>query len=102
MEKIDALYDQRYAADQGLRDAVAQGKTSKPAFRNYYGLKASIAFSYGSHDEWNILRLINDKRRGGTQFGVANQIASFYDGHATAPSAAEQGISTGYVGRCNF
>jgi len=42
------------------------------------------------------------KRRGGTQFGVANQIASFYDGRATPPSAAEQGISTGYVGRCNF
>jgi hypothetical protein len=102
MEKIDAIFDQRYAADEGLRKAVEQDKTSKAAFRNYYGLKASIAFSYGSHDEWNILRLINDKRRGGTQFGVANQIASFYDGHATPPSAAEQGISSGYVGRCNF
>jgi len=102
MEKIDAIFDQRYASDEALRNAVAQGKTSKPAFRMYYGLRASIAFSYGSHDEWNILRLLNDKRRGGTQFGVANQIASFYDGHATPPSAAEQGISTGYVGRCNF
>ena len=101
MEKIDDLFDRRYLADQGLRDAVAQGKVSKPTFRNYYGLRASIAFSYGSHDEWNILRLLNDRRRG-TQFGVANQIASFYDGHATPPSAAEQGVSTGYVGRCNF
>jgi len=102
MEKIEAIFDQRYAADEALRKAVEQGRLSKATFRNYYGLKASIAFSYGSHDEWNILRLINDKRRGGTQFGVANQIASFYDGHATPPSAAEQGISTGYVGRCNF
>jgi hypothetical protein len=102
MEKIDALFDQRFAADQGLRDAIAQGKLSKATFRNYYALRASIAFSYGSHDEWNILRLLNDKRRGGTQFGVANQIASFYDGHATPPSAAEQGVSSGYVGRCNF
>jgi hypothetical protein len=101
METIDALFDQRYAADEGLRKAVEQGRTSKAAFHNYYALKASIAFSYGSHDEWNILRLINDKRRGGTQFGVANQIASFYDGRATPPSAAEQSISTGYVGRCN-
>jgi len=102
MEKIEALFDQRYAADEGLRKAVEQGRTSKAAFRNYYGLRASVAFSYGSHDEWNILRVLNDKRRGGAQFGVANQIASFYDGHATPPSAAEQGISTGYVGRCNF
>src|SRR3989440_2151879 len=102
MEKIDELFDKRYAADDGLRNAVAQGKVSKTTFRNYYGLRASIAFSYGSHDEWNILRLLNDRRRGGTQFGVANQIASFYDGRATAPSAAAQGISTGYVGRCDF
>ena len=102
MEKIEALFDQRYAADEALRKAVEQGRLSKATFRNYYGLKASIAFSYGSHDEWNILRLINDKRRGGTQFGVANQIASFYDGRATPPAAAEQGISSGYVGRCNF
>ena len=62
----------------------------------------SIAFSYGSHDEWNILRLINVKRLGGTQFGVANQIASFYDGRPTPPSAAEQTVSNGYMGRCNF
>jgi hypothetical protein len=102
MEKIDALFDQRYAADEGLRKAVEQGRVSKATFRNYYGLKASIAFSYGSHDEWNILRLINVKRLGGTQFGVASQIASFYDGRATPPSAAEQPVSNGYMGRCNF
>ena len=102
MDKIDALFDQRYAADEKLRDAVVQGKVSKATFRNYYGLKASITFSYGSHDEWNILRLINVKRLGGTQFGVANQIASFYDGRATPPSAAEQPVSNGYMGRCNF
>ena len=102
MEKIDALFDQRYAADEGLRKAVEQGKVSKPTFRNYYGLKASVAFSYGSHDEWNILRLINVKRLGGPQFGVANQIASFYDGRPTPPAAAEQPVSNGYMGRCNF
>ena len=102
MERIDELFDKRYASDEGLRKAVEQGKTNKAMFRMYYGLRASIAFSYGSHDEWNILRLLNERRRGGTQFGVANQIASFYDGQATPPSAAEQGVSTGYVGRCNF
>src|SRR5256714_13110609 len=29
MEKIEDLFDRRYAADHGLRDAVAQGRTSK-------------------------------------------------------------------------
>jgi len=102
MDKIDALFEQRLASDEALRKAVDQGKVSKATFRNYYGLKASIDFSYGSHDEWNILRLINIKRLGGTQFGVANQIASFYDGRPTPPSAAEQPVSNGYMGRCNF
>ena len=102
MEKIDALFDQRYAADEKLREAVTKGSLTKATFRNYYGLKASVMFSYGSHDEWNILRLINVKRLGGTQFGVANQIASFYDGRPTPPSAAEQPVSNGYMGRCNF
>ena len=45
MEKIDALFDQRSASDEGLRKAVEQGKVSKASFRNYYGLKASITFS---------------------------------------------------------
>lgn len=102
LEKIDTIFDQRYAADEGLRKAVEAGRLSKATFRNYYGLRASIAFSYGSHDEWNILRILNERRRGATKFGVANQIASFYDGRAVAPAAAEQGVSTGYVGRCNF
>jgi hypothetical protein len=102
MEKVEAIFEQRLVSDAGFRRVVEQGRVTKATFRNYYALRASIAFSYGSHDEWNILRVLNDKRRGGAQFGVANQIASFYDGHATPPSAAEQGISTGYVGRCNF
>lgn len=101
MEKIDAIFDQRFASDEGLRKAVEQGRLSKAAFRNYYGLRASIAFSYGSHDEWNILRILNERRRGAARFGIANQIASFYDGHASAPSAAEQLVSAGYMGRCN-
>jgi hypothetical protein len=100
MEKIDALFDQRYAVDEGLRKAVEQGRLTKATFRNYYGLRASVAFSYGSHDEWNILRLLNERRRS-AQPGVASQIASFYDGRPTPPSDAEQAVSAGYMGRCN-
>jgi hypothetical protein len=101
MEKIDAIFDQRLAADEGLRREVDRGRVSKQTFRNYYALRASINFSYGSHDEWNILRLLNERRRGNAQLGVANQIASFYDGRATPPAAAEQSVSGGYAGRCN-
>ena len=69
MEKIDALFDRRYATDEGLRKAVEQGKVSKTTFRNYYALRAAISFSYGSHDEWNIVRILNDRRRGATKSG---------------------------------
>jgi hypothetical protein len=100
MEKIDALFDQRRAIDQRLQDAVNQGKVTKTSFRNYYALRASIVFSYGSHDEWNIARILNDRRRGATQYGLANQISTFYDGQPVVPGAYEQAVASGDTGRC--
>ena len=41
--------------------AVAAGKLSKTGFRNDDSLRASVAFSYGSHDEWNISHLLNER-----------------------------------------
>src|SRR5258706_696718 len=58
MARIDAYFDKRLKADPDLEKAV-QGGLTKSAFRNYYALKASSAFSKGAHDEWNIIRLIN-------------------------------------------
>jgi hypothetical protein len=100
MEKIDSIFDQRLAADEGLRKAVEQGKVSKGTFRNYYGLRASIVFSYGSRDEWNIARILNERRRGATAYGLANQISIFYDGRPVVPAAYEQPVASGDVGRC--
>ena len=100
MEKIDALFDRRYAADEGLRKAVEQGKVSKTTFRNYYALRAAISFSYGSHDEWNIVRILNERRRGATKSGIADQIAVWFDGRAAVPGAYEQSIAAGDAGRC--
>jgi len=100
MEKVDALFDRRYATDEGLRKAVEQGKVSKTTFRNYYALRAAISFSYGSHDEWNIVRILNDRRRGATKSGIADQIAVWFDGRAAVPGAYEQSIAAGDAGRC--
>lgn len=101
MEKVDAIFEQRLASDAGFRRVVEQGRVTKTTFRNYYALRASVAFSYGAHDEWNILRILNERRRGAQHLGVPHQIASFFDGRATAPGASEQAVSTGYAGRCN-
>jgi len=100
MERIDALFDRRYATDEVLRKAVEQGKVSKATFRNYYALRAAISFSYGSHDEWNIVRILNERRRGATKSGIADQIAVWFDGRAAVPGAYEQGIAAGDAGRC--
>ena len=100
MGKIDAYFDKRLATDPGLQKAVASGQVSKQTFRNYYALRASIAFSYGSHDEWNIARIINARRRGATDYGLANQLGIMFNGAAAAPGAAEVPIANGDAGRC--
>jgi hypothetical protein len=98
--RLESWFDSRSATDPGFEQAVDQGKLSKRGFRNYYGLRASVGFSYGSHDEWNIARIINERRRGADDFGVANQLSILFDGRAAAPGAAEAPIASGDVGRC--
>jgi cytochrome d ubiquinol oxidase subunit I len=100
IEKINAYFDRRLASDADFKKAVDQGKLTKSSFRNYYALHASVAFSLGSHDEWNISHLINDRRRGANDFGIANQIPILFDGHAVPPGSFEGAIASGDVGRC--
>jgi len=100
MEKIEAYFDKRFASDPKLKDAVEQNKVSKKTFRNYYALRASVAFSYGSHDEWNISRLLNERRRGSMDFGISNQLSILFDGRATTPGDFEAADASGNVGRC--
>jgi hypothetical protein len=100
LDVIDAYFDKRAAQDQHLKDAVDQNKISKQAFRNYYGLRASVAFSFGSHDEWNIARIINERRRGSEEFGIANQLGILFDGQPVSPGNFESSIASGDVGRC--
>ena len=100
MDTIDGYFDARLAADPDLKKAVADGKVSKASFRNYYALRAAVTFSYGSHDEWNIARLLNERRRGADRFGIAGQLGVFFDGNAVAPGTYESQISAGDAGRC--
>jgi hypothetical protein len=104
MEKIDAYFDKEYATGNDFkgdfRKAVDDKKLSKRTFRDYYALRASVEFSYGSHDEWNIARIVNERRRGAEEFGIANQLAILFGGRAAAPGSAEAPIASGDVGRC--
>ena len=98
--RLESWFDNRVAADPSFKQAVDQGKLSKPGFRNYYGLRASVGFSYGSHDEWNIARTINERRRGATDYGIANQLPIFFDGRPVTPGGYETPAAAGDVGRC--
>jgi hypothetical protein len=98
--KLNDFFDKRVASDPDFKKAVDQGKISKASFRNYYGLRASVSFSYGSHDEWNIARLVNERRRGATEFGIANQLPVFFDGQPVSPGGFESAAASGDTGRC--
>jgi hypothetical protein len=93
MAKVDAYYDAYNPKD------YADKPIDKGLFRNYYGLRASVSFSNGSHDEWNIIRAINAKRRA-TERGIVKQLAVLFDGRAVPPGMYETSVAPGYVRPC--
>lgn len=100
MAKLDAYFDRRVKSDPEFEKAVQSGGLTKAAFRRYYALRASAAVSRGAHDEWNILRLINERRRADGKLGTGAQIPLMFDGRPVAPPDMEVSVSEGYVGRC--
>lgn len=100
MDKITTYFDDRLGKDAPLKREVDRGRVTRNTFRNYYALKASVTFSNGAHDEWNIFRQLNDRRRADAKYGVANQIPMLFDGKSVAPAAAEQSITPGVSGAC--
>jgi hypothetical protein len=72
-------------------------------FLRFYGLRASANFSLGSHDEWAILRLVNEARRKQSEApdkldgDVGDQLAAFFDGVQVSLSASEAPVSRGYA-----
>jgi hypothetical protein len=94
MEIISKYYDELSKKDTELR------KVDKKSFREYYSLRASVSFSYGSHDEWNIVRAINERRRADTKYGLTKQLAVLFDGHAVPPGQFESAIASGNTGEC--
>jgi len=99
MAKIDQYFDRRLKTDPELEKAAKSGLT-KAAFRTYYALRASSAFSRGAHDEWNIIRVINERRRSDGKLGIANQLPVLFDGHSVPAADSESTVSEGYVGKC--
>lgn len=95
MEKLDAYYDGLAKTDAGISNV------DKIKFRNYYALRASVSFSRGSHDEWNIVRAVNAKRReADKQAGIVKQLGVFFEGRAVPPGLFEAPVEAGTAGDC--
>ncbi|MGH6815234.1 MAG: hypothetical protein ACREC6_05995 [Hyphomicrobiaceae bacterium] len=99
MAKIERYFDNRLKTDPDLDKAVQKGLT-RAAFRNYYALKASTTFSKGAHDEWNIVRIVNERRRANAGLGIPSQIPVLFDGRGVTPADSEVPTSEGYTGKC--
>jgi hypothetical protein len=120
---IDAYFARKFSTDAAFRDAfsipnidwghatqASPGPEARKAwvkqrtdFLRFYGLRASANFSLGSHDEWEIFRLINELRRkksaqpGMLDGDVGDQVAGYFDGNQVDPSSSEAKVSRGYA-----
>ncbi len=102
MDTIVKYFDERLEKDPGLKREVDRGRITKNTFRNYYTLRASVSFSNGAHDEWNIVRLLNERRRADPKFGNTGQIPKFFDGKAVSSGEFENPIAAGSLGACKL
>lgn len=65
-------------------------------FFRYYTVRGGVNFSLGSHDEWNIWCLLNERRRAAVPHGVSDQIAGFFEGTQLDPAAFVYPTAAGY------
>jgi hypothetical protein len=74
---------------------VAEADKRRNEFFRYYGVRASVNYSRGSHDEWNIWQMLNAERR--KRLNLGEQIAGFFAGEQIPPAATEFPVSPGYA-----
>lgn len=89
------FYDPDGRRLKGWRER-AEWQHRRDAFFRYYTVRAGVNFSLGSHDEWNLWRLLNEKRRQASPHGVSDQIAGFFEGAQLDPAATVTPTARGY------
>lgn len=114
---LEAYFSRKHATDPIFRSTFSVANTAwpnpKPSadeqkaraawdqqrkdFVRFYGLRASVTFSKGSHDEWNILLQLNERRLKASNGDVGILIAAFFDGKQVSPGSLVNPISTGYA-----
>jgi hypothetical protein len=90
LSAIDRYIEAKATESEAFKKEVASDAKRREAFLRFYGLRASVNYSKGAHDEWNIFVKINDRR------GVGEQIPMYYDGRALSPAEMEMEVAPGY------
>ena len=90
--RIDEWLTERAAKDPHYKKIAEDDKLRK-AFIRFYGLRGSVVYSKGCHDEWNIITAINTKRP------VGNDIVVYFDGVPIEPGDYRDSIAPGYEAR---
>lgn len=93
----DAEFRASYAvkSDSSGQPDWSQWEVQRQYFLRYYMFRAGATYSLGSHDEWNIWLMLNAKRRS-VRFGVAEQIAGFFEGRQLSCGEYESPTALGY------
>jgi hypothetical protein len=99
LDTVEKYIDVRAQSDDAFRRQVAADPQARKAFLRYYALRASVAYSKGCHDEWNIFRLVNQNIRSDPERSVGEQITMYFDGRALSPAEMETEITPGYQRR---
>jgi hypothetical protein len=95
MSKLESWYDGAVTTDANLKNV------DKRAFRTYYALRASGAYSVGAHDEWNVVRAIDAARmKSKADYGIQRQLGVLFDGKGIAPGVFETQSTPGNALPC--
>jgi hypothetical protein len=98
--ELHAPSGQKKHTQKELRD---EWEERRKDFFRFYAVRTSVNFSLGSHDEWNIFRLINEARlrastNATTRSGDPGRLlAGFFDGRQIPPGAAVSAVSAGHA-----
>lgn len=90
LDSLDAFIADRAKADAEFRLEIADAPQRRREFTRFYAMRASVLFSLGAHDEWNLYRQLNAQR------GVGQQVPVFFDGRAVSPAEAATAAPWGY------
>jgi hypothetical protein len=96
MTKLENWYDGAITTDANLKSV------DRSAFRTYYALRASGAYSIGAHDEWNVVRAIDAARmKSKADYGIQRQLGVLFDGKGIAPGVFETQSTPGNAMPCD-